>query len=224
MASIDDLLSQRYSTRAYLPKPVTEQQVRQLITTANKSASGGNMQPWNLYILTGSEKDKLIDAVAAEIESGKTEDEDGGNSYPDKLKSPYRERRYACGMALYGALGIEKQDIARRKQQWQENYRFFGAPVGILITLDEQMGAPQHIDVGIYLQTLMLAAKEMGLDSCAQRSWSGWPTTCAKAIGIPECERVVVGLSLGYGDKDAPINQYRVDRATTTETCSFKGF
>lgn len=224
MPSIDNLLSQRYSTRAYLPKPVTEEQVRELITIANKSASGGNMQPWNLYVLAGAEKDKLIDSVAAEIESGKTEDEDGSNSYPDKLKSPYRERRYACGMALYDALDIKREDKERRKFQWQENYRFFGAPVGILLTLDEQMGAPQHIDVGIYLQSLMLAAKEMGLDTCAQRSWSSWPTTCAKAIGIPECERVVVGLSLGYGDDDAPINQYRVERVLPDEVCNFFGF
>lgn len=224
MSYIDQLLSERYSVRAFIEKPVSEQQVRELMASANKAASGGNMQPWITYVLAGDTKDQLIEAVNAQIALGKTQDEDGSSSYPDKLKSPYRERRYECGMALYEALDIKREDKLRRKAQWQENYKFFDAPVGLIFTLDKQMGAPQYIDLGIYLQTLMLVAQEAGLSTCAQRSWSNWPATCAKVMNLPEEERVIVGMALGYGDASAPINQYRLGRANLDETCQFRGF
>ena len=224
MTNLDKLLSERFSTRAYLPKPVSETLVKELLAVAGKSASGGNMQPWNTYVLANAEKDNLTAAINNEISAGKMKDDDGVSSYPENLKSPYRERRYECGMALYDALGIDRADKVRRKSQWQENYNFFGAPVGLIFTLDTQMGAPQYIDLGIYIQSVMLTAQDMGLNTCAQRSWSIWPSTCAKALSLPDEERVVVGMALGYGDMSAPINHYRVSRAATEETCVFRGF
>ena len=224
MSQIDQLLTERHSVRAFLDRPVSEKKLRALMASANKAASGGNMQPWNTYVLTGDAKDQLISAVNAEIESGKMQDEDGTPSYPQNLKSPYKERRYECGMALYEALDIDRTDKIRRKSQWQENYAFFGAPVGLMLTLDKQMGAPQYIDLGIYVQTLMLLAQEAGLSTCAQRSWSSWPTTCAKALNLPDEEQVIMGMAIGYSDTSAPINQYRVGRADLNEVCHFRGF
>ena len=224
MSHIDQLLTERHSVRAFIDRPVSEQQVRDLMASATKAASGGNMQPWNAYILAGDVKDQLVAAIDSEIMSGKVQDEDGASSYPTNLKSPYRERRYECGMALYEALDIGREDKMRRKAQWQENYKFFGAPVGLIFTLDKQMGAPQYIDLGIYLQTLMLVSQEAGLSTCAQRSWSSWPTTCAKTLNLPEEEHVIVGMTLGYEDASAPINQYRVGRTNLDEVCQFRGF
>jgi len=175
-------------------------------------------------VLTGDAKDRLVDAILAEIANGKTQDEDGVSSYPENLKSPYRERRFECGIALYKALGIGRDDKQRRIDQWEQNYRFFGATVGILFTLNKQMEAPQYLDLGIYVQTIMLAAQEAGLSTCSQRSWGVWPTTCGKALGIPNEERVILGMALGYGDHKAQINQYRVGRAELDEVSEFQGF
>lgn len=224
MSQIDQLLTERHSVRCFTEKQLSEQQVRGLLASTNKTASGGNMQPWHAYVLAGKAKDQLVAAIDAEIASGKTQDENGGSSYPEKLKSPYRERRFECGMALYEALNISREDKEKRKAQWQENYKFFGAPVGLIFTMDEQMGAAQYIDLGIYLQTLMLLAQEAGLSTCAQRSWSSWPTTCANVLNLPQEQSVIVGMALGYSDTNAPINQYRVGRADIDEICQFRGF
>ena len=218
------LLSERQSTRAFHDRPVPKQLLKDIFSHAADAPSGGNLQGCRSYVLTGSAKQQLVDAVAAQIAAGKTEDQPHIAVYPEKLKSPYRERRFECGMALYKALGIGRDDKHKRNQQWQANYRFFDAPVGVLFAIDEQMGPAQYIDLGIYLQTLMLLAQEAGLNSCPQLSWSSWPDTCKQVLGVPETGHIVVGLALGYGDPSAAVNQYRTSRVELEESTVFSGF
>lgn len=221
---LEALLSKRQSIRAFSPQKVTEQEVRDILEKANMSPSGGNTQPCKTYVLSGESKNDFVASVTDQIKMGKTQDETGASSYPDKLKSPYRERRYECGMALYSALDIGKEDRAKRYEQWQYNYQFFNAPVGMLFVMDKQMIKPQFIDLGIYIQTIMLAAQEAGLATCAQGSWGAWPETVSKALGLDDNEQVVMGMALGYADMEHPVNQYRTSRDTVDDVAVFSGF
>jgi nitroreductase len=127
-------------------------------------------------------------------------------------------------MALYEALNIQRTDKAARADQWQENFEFFGAPVGLIFTMDRQMGPAQFMDLGIYLQTLMLLAQERGLNTCSQLSWSAWANTVRQALEIGADEAVIVGMALGYGDISKPVNQYDTERCELGEYASMRGF
>ncbi len=223
-STLEKLLDSRRSIRAFLDKPVDKALVARILTTAGKSASGGNLQPWQVYGLAGSARDTLIAAVKAQIDAGKTEDTPDIPVYPESLSSPYRDRRFACGVGLYKLLGIARDDKAGRVRQWRANYDFFGAPVGLIFTLDRQMGRAQFMDLGIYLQTVMLLAQEAGLSTCPQLSWSSWAETVRRTLAIGDNEMVVVGMALGYGDPDAAVNAYRTERAGFDEYASLRGF
>ncbi len=136
----------------------------------------------------------------------------------------YRDRRYACGMALYDAINIDRKDKQARKQQWDANQAFFDAPVGLMFTMDRQMGKAQYLDLGIFFQAVMLCAQDRGLSTCPQRSWAPWAETVSKQLAIPEEEQVIVGMAMGYADNDHPVNQYELGRAKLEEIASFRGF
>ncbi len=223
-STLEQLLDSRRSTRAFLDKPVDKALVERILTCAGRAASGGNLQPWHVYALAGSAREKLIAAVKAEIDAGKIEDTPDISVYPEPLSSPYRDRRFQCGIGLYNILGITRDDKAGRTRQWQANYEFFGAPVGLIFTLDRQMGYSQFMDLGIYIQTVMLLAQEAGLNTCAQLSWSSWAETVRHTLEIADHEMVVVGMALGYGDSNAEVNGYRTERAGFEEYGSLRGF
>jgi nitroreductase len=124
-------------------------------------------------------------------------------------------------MALYDALGIQRGDKAARAAQWQANFEFFGALVGLIFTMDKQMGPAQFMDLGIYLQSLMLLAQEEGFNTCSQLSWSAWPNTVRDILNI---EAVIAGMALGYGDPASRVNQYKTTRCTAQEFVSLRGF
>jgi len=221
---LEKLLSERQSIRAFLPRAVSEHQVKSILEQAAMSPSGGNIQPWKTYVLSGKEKQGFVETILGQINMGKLKDETASLSYPNKLKSPYRERRYDCGMALYSALEIDKSDQKKRHEQWLHNYRFFDAPIGILFVMDAQMDRHQYIDLGIYMQTIMLASQQAGLATCAQGSWGHWPETAGAFLSLDETERVVMGLAMGYADMADPVNQYRTEREGVDNQVIFKGF
>ena len=218
------LQDERRSTRAFLNKSVERSLLEDLIREAGKSASGGNLQPWKLYALTGAVKQQLTDNVKVKISEGLFEDSPDIAVYPPKLKSPYRDRRFTCGMALYDALDIARDDQMARGMQWMANFEFFGAPVGMILTIDEQMGPAQFMDIGIYLQSFMLLAQEAGLNTCPQLSWSSWACTVRDTLGLDSSEHVIVGMALGYGDPGQPVNQYDTDRCPLSEFVSIRGY
>ncbi|MES9968536.1 MAG: nitroreductase [Candidatus Thiodiazotropha sp.] len=222
--TIVELLDERISTRAFLDKPVSKEVLEQILRESAKSPSGSNMQPWKVYVLTGEKKADLTNTVKNKIAAGKTEDSPEIAVYPEKLKSPYRERRYKCGMALYGALGISKEDTAERKQRWIANFEFFDAPVAMIFTLDKQMGCAQYLDLGIFLQSIMLLAQDFGLNTCPLLSWSAWPQTIREVVGIEQDETAICAMALGYGDVEHAVNQYRTERCELHEYTEFYGF
>lgn len=218
--SVSDAIDTRVSVRAFLDTPVPEALLREIVEKASRAASGGNLQPWRLYVLSGAARDRLVDAVA---EKRKTKPLDGleYDIYPRELTKPYTTRRGAVAAGMYELVGIARDDAAAREAQMAKNFEFFGAPVGMILCIDKQMGPPQFCDLGLFLGNLMLLAREAGLHSCPQEAWSVWGQTIREVVGVPDHELVFCGLSLGYPDPDAPINALRTDRAALEDYAVF---
>jgi nitroreductase len=223
--SVDAAILSRFSTRAYLNKPVEKSVLEDLLQVAARSPSGTNTQPWKVYVLQGAAKDKLVHEVCeahnamAANPALAAEHAEEYDYYPSKWVSPYIDRRRECGFGLYGVLEIGKGDKDKMHLQSQQNYRFFGAPVGLIFTLDKVMGRGSLLDYGMFLQSLMVAARARGLHTCPQAAWNGFAKIIYKHVGAGENEMMVCGMSLGYADEAALVNTFkttRVDASTFT--------
>lgn len=213
-------LQQRRSVRAFLPQAPSIDTVRSLIEGAASAASGGNMQPWRILALTGEPLSQII-ALAAQAHP---QENPNCQSYPENLWEPYRSRRFHNGEDLYRAIGIPREDKVRRLAQLGQNTRFFGAPVGLFVLVDERMGKPQWVDLGIYLQSFMLLAVEQGLATCAQGFWRRYQHALAEPLQIPTPYCIAFGIALGYEDTSAPINALRAGRVPLEEWAQLRGF
>lgn len=219
--TVTDAIETRRSTRAFLPDPVPEETLRELIGTAARAASGGNLQPWKLYVLLGAARDRLVAAVA---EKRKTKPLDGleYDIYPRELTEPYVTRRGQLAGEMYELVGIARGDREARNAQMAKNFEFFGAPVGMILTIEKQMGPPQFCDLGLFLGNLMLLARERGFHTCPQEAWSVWGATIREVVGVPEDELVFCGISLGYADGENPINALHSERAPLEDFAMFQ--
>ncbi|MEM7523985.1 MAG: nitroreductase [Pseudomonadota bacterium] len=221
---VSDALTSRITCRAFLPDAPDEAMVRRLLETARWSPSGGNLQPWRVYALAGPALDALKDGVAAEMATTPMGHPPSYEIYPAKLKDPYNARRRKCGEDMYATIGVTREDKPGRYAQFRRNFEMFGAPIGLFVYLDRQMGPPQWSDVGMFLQSLMLAAREEGLHTAPQEAWAMWESAVRRATGAPEEEMLFCGVGLGWMDESAPINALRTDRATVDEFAVFAGF
>lgn len=219
-ASVSAALESRITVRAFKDTPVAHSTLMEILETARRTASGGNLQPWEVHVMTGQ---TLKDFVAHGVEyaTAGNQDEPTHPAYPASLWEPMRSRRYKLGEDMYALLGIAKDDKFGRMAQFLENMKFFKAPVGIIITGHKKLEAPQHMDIGIYLQSLMLLAREYGLHTAPQGWWRNWHSVCDKFLDIPEDQEVMVGMALGYGDESVAVNDLRADRAPLSETHKF---
>lgn len=213
----------RYSVRAYLDKDVPREEVEAVLKTAQQSPSGGNLQPWHVYVTAGDDRAAFLKKVQASIRANPMGEPDSPDIYPPKLKDPYKQRRAQCGFDMYSALGIPKEDKMAGIMQVMKNFEFFGAPVGIFFAIDKTMGRPQWSHMGMYIQSLMLAAVERGLGTCPQEAWMLRHNTVREHFNIPDEMDFYCGLALGYPDPDSPINNYRTERASLDEVVTFKG-
>lgn len=220
MSAIQD----RFSVRAFLGKPVERSLLEKVLTAAQQSPSGGNLQPWHVYVTAGSDRDDFLEKVQASIKAAPMGEPDSPDIYPPKLKEPYKQRRAQCGYDMYSALGIPKEDKMAGIMQVMKNFEFFGAPIGIFFAIDKTMGRPQWSHMGMYIQSLMLAAVEQGLGTCPQEAWMLRHQTVRDHFEIPEEMDFYCGLALGYPDPDHPINNYRTQRAYLDEVVTFRGF
>jgi nitroreductase len=169
------------------------------------------MQPWRVAVLRGQSKKQLGDAIIAAREAAEEPSPDY-RYYPEEWFEPYKSRRKATGLALYRALGIGKEDTAKRIAAWYNNYHFFGAPVGLLVFLDRRLAQGSWIDIGIFLQSIMLASQAQGLATCPQASLAEYPDLAREALGLEQHWALVCGVALGYADPDAAVNRYRTPR------------
>lgn len=171
-ATVTGALETRRSVREFLDRPVSEVLVREIIDTARRAASGGNLQPWRLYVLAGAARQALVDRVAEKSKTTPFGDGPEYDIYPHDLAEPYTTRRSRVAAGMYELVGIARDDQAGRVQQMSRNFDFFGAPVGMILAIPREMGPPQFADLGIFLQSMMLLARERGLHTCPQEAWS----------------------------------------------------
>jgi nitroreductase len=201
----------RASVRAYLDKPVPRDVITQILEAARWAPSGVNTQPWHVHVVEGTLKRQIGDEIIAAREAGRKPNQDY-KYYPDTFPEPYLTRRRACGMALYGALGIDKKDIERRKEQWYKNYHGFGAPVELFVFVESKLEQGSWVDMGMFLQNILLAARGFGLETCPQAAMAEYPDIVRGILGVPETFSLICGIALGYADDDDPVNGYRTER------------
>lgn len=179
-----------------------------------------NTQPWKVFVLTGEKKNALQQQILERFQSGVK----GGMDYqyyPEQWSEPYNTRRKECGMALYGALGIQRDDKQRRMEQWMANYRSFDAPVMLLFTMDGHLETGSYLDYGMFLQSVMLAALDHDLTTCPQAALGEYPDLVREFLGLEKGQVIVCGMALGYEDVDAPVNNYRTVREDVAEFTEF---
>ena len=206
-----DAMTGRRSIRGFLNDPISQEQITAILEAARWAPSGVNMQPWRVAVVTGETKHQLADNIIAAREAGEAENPDY-HYYPDEWFEPYKGRRKETGLALYGALGIGKEDKEKRIEAWYNNYRFFGAPVGLLVFLNHRLGQGSWIDIGMFIQNIMLAAYDQGLGTCPQASLAEYPDIVRDTLGIDKEWALACGIALGYPDPEAAVNGYRMDR------------
>jgi nitroreductase len=222
--NVTEALATRMSCRAFLPTPVPGTTVRAILEAARQSPSGGNLQPWHVHALAGDPLAEIVRLVRGKLPAQPRGEEPEYDIYPRELWEPYRSRRYKCGEDLYATIGVAREDKFGRLLQFARNYEFFGAPVGLFFCLDRRMGPPQWADLGMYMQSVMLLAREHGLHTCAQEAWSVWHRTVGEFLGLPPELMLFAGMALGYRDESAPINGLRTERAPLGEFATLRGF
>jgi len=215
----------RISCRWFLDKPVDAAIVRDLIARAARAASGGNLQPWQVYALTGKPLAALKRQVAAFIAGRDPRHIDAEYPiYPATLWEPYRRRRDYHGVQLYGALGIGRDDAAGRLAQYNRNLEFFNAPVALFVGIERELGPGQWADLGGYIHALMFLARGYGLDTCAQESWARIHEVVRPFVNMPPEQMLFCAVSIGYGDRAHAANSFCAPRAEVSEFCRFFGF
>lgn len=219
-SSVTDAIMSRITVRGFLDKPVPQEVLKRIFETARRTPSGGNLQPWRAHVMTG-ETLKNFTEEAAKNTLGGVQEGETFPAYPSPLWEPQRSWRYKLGEDMYATLDIPRDNKMGRLLWLANNARFFGAPVGIIITGHKGLLMPQHLDVGIYVQSLMMLAREEGLHTAPQGWWRRHPETANKYLKVPEDEQVLVGMSLGYGDPDAKVNDLWADRAEFDELVHF---
>lgn len=223
MSHVSQLIKNRRSHRGFSQQAVSRQDMETLLTAAGFSPSSSNMQPWRIYALSGKAKDQLCQATMAFAMQNPAGGATDIDIYPSPLPEPWYERRKVCGEKLYQTLGIARDDKRGRAMQAGKNLTFFGAPVGLIVTMDEALCSSQLIDIGIFLQSLMLCAEDRGMVTCPQASWAMWAEIVHQTLNIPANERVLVGMALGYPSEDV-INTLQQDRLPLTSFASLRGF
>ena len=220
-ATVDAVMAGRHAVRAYLPKELPRQLIADLLAIASRAPSGTNLQPWRVHVLTGATRRRLVDAVCAAYDADEPGHSAEYNYYPAEFFEPYLARRRKIGWDLYGLLGIRKGDVDRMKAQMRRNFEFFGAPVGLIFSIDRRMGQGSWLDYGMFLQDVMLAARARGLDTCPQVAWLDYHRIIAKVLGFGPQEQLVCGMALGYADPAAIENSLRTERAALDEFAVF---
>ncbi len=209
--AVDEAITSRRSIRAFLPEAVPVATVEHILRVASRAPSGSNIQPWRVRVLLGDALASMTSDLVAAHGSGRKEAPEY-DYYPAQWRSPYIERRRRTGWGLFALAGIEKGDRERAARQHRLNYSFFGAPVGMIFTIDRDMGRGSLVDCGMFLQNIMVAARGRGLDTCPQAALINYPDIVRAHLGIPGSELIVCGMALGHADPAAPTNGLRTER------------
>lgn len=220
---VDAAITSRRSIRAFLPTPVPREDIEAILKVAARAPSGSNTQPWKVYVLTGSIRDRLVEAInavwhdPAQLSQHKEE----YDYYPREWVSPYVDRRRKVGWDLYALLGLTRDNKAGMHAQHGRNFAFFDAPVGLIFTIDRVMEQGSWLDYGMFLQNIMVAARGRGLDTCPQAAFTQFHKVIADVLGLPDSEQLVCGMALGFADTSKIENSLVTERAALGDFATF---
>ncbi len=222
-AAVDTALMTRRSMRAFLPTEVAPSEIEAILQVAARAPSGTNTQPWQVHVLTGAARQRLVDRIQkayldpAELATHSEE----YAYYPNEWVSPYIDRRRKVGWDLYGLLNIAKTDKARMQAQHARNFQFFDAPVGLIFTIDRVMQQGSWLDYGMFLENVMIAARGRGLHTCPQAAFTQFHRLIAEELQLAPSQMVVCGMALGHADPAAVENSLLTERAPVAEFARF---
>lgn len=214
---VSDAIASRKTIRAFKPDPVPRATVEAILTLAARAPSGGNLQPWRIYALLGHARDELVRRVAEVRKTRPMGERPEYHIYPLDLTEPYKTRRSRIGEAMYATMAIAREDKAGRLKFFSGNWEFFGAPVGLIVTIDRIMQQGQWADLGMFLENVMLLAREHGLHSCPQEAWALFHSTIRDYLEVPANEMIFCGMGIGYADETAAVNSLMSERAPLGE-------
>lgn len=212
---IVDAVSGRRSVRSFLPEPVAESVVLDILRAASRAPSGTNIQPWLVHVVTGEARERLSRAALAAAEADETSLE--YQYLPEAMREPYLSRRRKVGFDLYAKYGLERQDMAGRKAAMLRNFTFFGAPVGLFFTMERDMALGAWLDCGMFMQNVMVMARAYGLETCPQQAWCDFGAVVHRELALPDDHIVLSGMALGRADRDSVVNTLRSDRVEPEE-------
>jgi nitroreductase len=221
---VRDAVASRYSCRAFLPTPIPEQTVREIIELAVRAPSAGNMQPWRVDVIAGERVETLKALLRPRVGELPRGEGTEYTIYPPEMNATFRKRRFEVGELLYQSIGVAREDKPARYRQYARNFEFFGAPVGIFFSIDRALGVAQYSDMGGLIQTVMLVARGHGLHACAQQAWASWHKTLPAFLGLPDNVMLYSGMALGHADEGAAINGWRSPRDDLANYATFSGF
>ena len=222
--NVEEAILSRRSVRAFTDQTVEKSKVEHILEVAQRAPSGTNTQPWHTYVCAGEVRNRISDDVCALFDAGKSEKYEDYDYYPKIWEDKHRTRRQGVGWGLYGLLGIEKGDREGSMRQSKRNFKFFDAPVGLFFTTDSYLGKGSWLDMGLYIQTIMLEARQLGLHTCPQAAWVAFQSPIFKHLEIPQSQSLVCGVALGYEDTSAIENTLVSERETMADTVKYYGF
>jgi nitroreductase len=215
--NVSEAVDKRMSVRKFRPDPVSDETLRSLLADASRAPSGGNLQPWRVYVVNGESMTRLREFLPTQPPMDAPE----YDMYPKGMSEPYKSNVFRVGEMMYATIGVAREDKEARRAQFGQNNDFFGAPASIFMFLDRQMNQPQWSDAGMFLQTFMLLAVERGLGTCPQEYWSIRHKAVSTFVGAPENEMLFCGVAIGHVDESAPINTLRSERMPLEQWTTF---
>ena len=214
---VSEAINSRQSIRAFTDQEVSDELIQRLLEKSSRAASGGNLQPWKIFIINNEMMIKFL-----KFQEDWTDPETPAyDIYPENLTEPYKTSRYEVGAEMYSILDIDRDDKEGRFKQMLENFKFFGAPSAFFCFVDRQMGRPQWSDLGMFLQNFMLLAKEVGLDTCPQEAWAIKQESVTAFVKAPDELMLFCGMAIGYKDDEAKINKLRTERRPFQDWATF---
>lgn len=221
---VDEAIRTRKSVRRFLPEPVAASVVRHILEVSARAPSGNNVQPWKVYAVAGDAKARVCESILEAATSDPDRHQPEYAYYPTQWVEPYLDRRRRCGFGLYATLGIARDDAEARQRQMLRNYVFFDAPVGLFVTLDRRLNTGSYMDLGMFVQNIMVAARAQGLHTCAQAAFAWFHDVVRRHLPLSEHEILACGIALGHEDVTAPENAFITERARPEEFAHFAGF
>jgi nitroreductase len=222
--AVDRIITGRFASRCFTSRAVPKQTIEDILDVARFAPSGANIQPWNVYVLGGNEKKEVSRALLEAHEKARDQHKSEYQYYATELPEPYLSRRNQFGRLFYGSLGIEQADLVARAGQTSKNYGFFGAPVGLIITIDRRLQVGSWLDLGMFVQNVMIAAGARGLQTCPQETFSKYHIVLREFLPIPAEQMVVCGVSIGFAEDELVSSDRLMPRVAVSEFTRFIGF